>query len=143
MGCNPHERTLEKRCMVRASLFHVLSFSLYSNRKDAKSVSIISQGCFHPVIKVQSASLHFFLGDDEESEDSDQEDVSSSQLHAKYLPTTTQDVDVRALHHRREINKKTRSGDKKLRKQLKTAKKVRRPHLSLDRSADFAAKEKV
>ncbi|KIJ99557.1 hypothetical protein K443DRAFT_679820 [Laccaria amethystina LaAM-08-1] len=75
--------------------------------KDAKSVSIISQGCFHPVIKVQSASIYFFLGDDEESEDSDQED----------------DVDVRGLHHRREINKKTRSGEKKLRKQLKTAKK--------------------
>jgi len=36
----------------------------------------------------------------------------------------SQEVDVRALHHRREINKKTRSGDKKLRKQLKTAKKV-------------------
>lgn len=129
--------------MVRTSLFYILSSSLYLNRKDAKPVSIISQGCFHPVIKVQSASIYFFLGDDEESEDSDQEDVSSSQLHAKYLPTTTQDVDVRALHHRREINKKTRSGDKKLRKQLKTAKKVRRPRLSLNRNADFAAKEKV
>lgn len=37
----------------------------------------------------------------------------------------TQEVDVRALHHRREINKKTRSGDNKLRKQLKSAKKVK------------------
>jgi protein SDA1 len=31
---------------------------------------------------------------------------------------------VRALHHRREINKKTRSGDKKLQKTLNAAKKV-------------------
>jgi protein SDA1 len=143
VGCNPHERTLEEGCMVRASLFYILSFSLYLNRKDAKSVSIISQGCFHPVIKVQSASIYFFLGDDEESEDSDQEDVSSSQLHANYLRTIIQDVDVRGLHHRREINKKTRSGEKKLRKQLKTAKKVRRPHLPLNYNADFVAKEKI
>ncbi|KAF9002001.1 protein required for actin cytoskeleton organization and cell cycle progression [Cyathus striatus] len=77
---------------------------------DAKSVSIIAQGCSHPVTKVQSASVHFFLGSEEEQDDSDDEE---------------QDVDVRALHHRREINKKTRSGDKKLNKQLKSAKKKR------------------
>ncbi|KAF8969872.1 protein required for actin cytoskeleton organization and cell cycle progression [Flammula alnicola] len=74
---------------------------------DAKSVSIVAQGCFHPVTKVQSASLHFFLGSEEEDEESDEEEV-----------------DVRSLHHRREINKKTRSGDNKLRKQLKVAKKA-------------------
>ncbi len=43
-------------------------------RNDAKTVSIIALGCFHPVTKVQSASLHFFLGSDEEQEDSDEED---------------------------------------------------------------------
>lgn len=37
-------------------------------------MSIIAQGCFHPVTKVQSASLHFFLGGDEEQDDSDDED---------------------------------------------------------------------
>jgi protein SDA1 len=37
---------------------------------------------------------------------------------------TFQTPDVRALHHRREINKKTRSGDKKLQKTLNAAKKV-------------------
>ena len=31
---------------------------------------------------------------------------------------------MKALQHRREINKKTRSGDKKLAKSVKTAKKV-------------------
>ncbi|KAL4065405.1 SDA1-domain-containing protein [Scleroderma citrinum] len=76
---------------------------------DAKSVSIIALGCFHPVMKVQNASIHFFLGSDDEKEDSDDEE--------------DEDVDVKALHHRREINKKTRSGDKKLQKQLKVAKK--------------------
>ncbi|KAF7338568.1 Protein SDA1 [Mycena venus] len=76
---------------------------------DAKPVAIIALGCFHPVVKVQSASIHFFLGSDEEKEDSDEE--------AEDVP------DVRALHHRREINKKTRSGDKKLQKQLNAAKK--------------------
>lgn len=49
---------------------------------DAKTVSIIALGCFHPVIKVQSASLHFFLGSDEDKEDSDDESeqVSSTSL---------------------------------------------------------------
>ncbi|KAF8797849.1 protein required for actin cytoskeleton organization and cell cycle progression [Phlegmacium glaucopus] len=75
---------------------------------DAKSVSIIVQGCFHPVTKVQSASLHFFLG----SEDDEEDDTDGNE-----------NIDVKSLHHRREINKKTRSGDKKLRKQLKLAKK--------------------
>ncbi|TFK42834.1 protein required for actin cytoskeleton organization and cell cycle progression [Crucibulum laeve] len=75
---------------------------------DAKTVSIVAQGCFHPIAKVQSASVHFFLGSEDEVEDSDEEE---------------EEVDVRGLHHRREINKKTKSGDKKLRKQLKTAKK--------------------
>ncbi|KAJ7074422.1 SDA1-domain-containing protein [Mycena amicta] len=79
---------------------------------DAKSVSILALGCFHPVVKVQSASVHFFLGSDDEKEDSDDEEEEM--------------VDVRALAHRREINKKTRSGDKKLRKQLGTVKKKRR-----------------
>jgi hypothetical protein len=42
-------------------------------------VSIVALGCFHPVMKVQSASIHFFLGSDEEKKDSDdeEEDVST------------------------------------------------------------------
>ncbi|KAG6850477.1 hypothetical protein H0H93_012898 [Arthromyces matolae] len=74
---------------------------------DDKSVAIIALGCFHPVSKVQSASIHFFLGSDDDKEESDNEE----------------EIDVRALHHRREINKKTRSGDKKMQKVLNAAKK--------------------
>lgn len=43
-------------------------------RTDAKPVSIVALGCFHPAMKVQSASIHFFLGSDEEREDSDDEE---------------------------------------------------------------------
>lgn len=43
------------------------------NRNDAKTVSIVAQGCFHPVTKVQSASLHFFLGSEEDDPDSEEE----------------------------------------------------------------------
>ena len=47
-------------------------------RNDAKSVSIVALGCFHPVVKVQSAAIHFFLGsEDEEIEDSDEEEKVS------------------------------------------------------------------
>lgn len=37
-------------------------------------MSIIEFGCFHPAIKVQSGSLHFFLGSDDEQPDSDEEE---------------------------------------------------------------------
>ncbi|KAF9532363.1 protein required for actin cytoskeleton organization and cell cycle progression [Crepidotus variabilis] len=89
----------------------ILTKELWKKRvwSDSKSVSIIALGCFHPTTKVQSASLHFFLGS-EEIDDSDEEEQS---------------IDVRGLQHRREINKKTKSGDKKLRKQMKVAKKKR------------------
>ncbi|XP_006458331.1 hypothetical protein AGABI2DRAFT_199902 [Agaricus bisporus var. bisporus H97] len=75
---------------------------------DAKTVSIMALGCLHPVTKVQSGSLHFFLSSEEDEEDGSDEE---------------EEIDVRALHHRREINKKTKSADKKLRQKLKTAKK--------------------
>lgn len=93
---------------------------------DAKPVSIIALGCFHPGTKVQSAAIHFFLGSDEETQHSDDEEDVSPFRHGIQLHTNrSQDIDVRALHHRREINKKTRSGDKKLQKKLNSAKKVR------------------
>ncbi|KAH9946401.1 SDA1-domain-containing protein [Epithele typhae] len=79
---------------------------------DAKTVSIIALGCFHPVAKVQSASLHFFLGSDEEKEDSDDEEDE--------LPN------VKALQHRQNINKKTRSGAKMMQKTVKSVKMKRK-----------------
>jgi protein SDA1 len=99
-------------------------------RSDAKSVAIVALGCFHPVTKVQSASLHFFLGNDEGSEDSDDE---SDDDVCPYFPfvgdlsslSLWQTINVRSIEHKREIKKKTRSGDKKIRKMIKTASKVR------------------
>ncbi|KAI0050999.1 SDA1-domain-containing protein [Auriscalpium vulgare] len=79
---------------------------------DAKPVSIVALGCFHPSAKVQSASLHFFLGSDEEEGDSDEEEDNGP--------------DIKSLEHKREVTKKTRSGDKKMRKSVKEAKKKRK-----------------
>ena len=96
-------------------------------RNDAKTVSIVALGCFHPITKVQSASLHFFLGsEDEPEEDSDEEEVSSiaNELFG-YLRCLNQGPNMKSLQHRREINKKTRSADKKLAKTIKAAAKVR------------------
>lgn len=45
-----------------------------SSRNDAKSVSIVALGCLHPSIKVQSASIHFFLGGDDDVENSEDEE---------------------------------------------------------------------
>jgi 16S rRNA A1518/A1519 N6-dimethyltransferase RsmA/KsgA/DIM1 with predicted DNA glycosylase/AP lyase activity len=113
VGHHPSEGALAEGRVVRiVDTGHTASLKLTQiRRKDAKTVSIISLGCFHPVVKVQSASIHFFLGSDDEKEEADEEE--------------DEEVDVKALHHRREINKKTRSGDKKLQKKLNRAKKVR------------------
>ncbi|KAF6764950.1 SDA1-domain-containing protein [Ephemerocybe angulata] len=91
--------------------------------RDAKTVAIIAQGCFHPVIKAQSASLHFFLGDEEDDEvDSDEENDG---------------IDVRSVMHKREINKKTAANDRKARRLLKEAKKQRTK--VTESSANFSA----
>ncbi|KAB5592723.1 Required for actin cytoskeleton organization and cell cycle progression protein [Ceratobasidium theobromae] len=92
---------------------------------DAKTVSIIELGCFHPVTKVQSASLHFFLGSNLEVQDSDEEEGEGP--------------DMKSLQHRRTINKKTRSGDKKLAKTAKLAKKKQRAKASDESKANFPA----
>jgi protein SDA1 len=55
-----------------------------TDRNDPKTVSIMALGCFHPVLKVQSASLHFFLGSEDDQPDSD-DDEDNVSLHA-YLP---------------------------------------------------------
>ena len=77
-------------------------------------------------MKVQNASIHFFLGSDEAKEDSDneQEDASVSYHASTVFLTFHQASNVKALHHRREINKKTRSGDKKFQRSLSAARRV-------------------
>ncbi|KDQ14142.1 hypothetical protein BOTBODRAFT_32930 [Botryobasidium botryosum FD-172 SS1] len=78
---------------------------------DAKTVSIVALGCFHPVVKVQSASIHFFLGsEDENEEDSENEDKGP---------------DVKNLRHKMTVTKTTRSKLKNLEKKTKAANKKR------------------
>ena len=75
MGGCVDQGAVEEGYLVRGLAPSVLwRLSWVINRNDAKTVSIIALGCFHPVVKVQSASLHFFLGSDEEKEDSDDEE---------------------------------------------------------------------
>lgn len=93
---------------------------------DAKSVSIVSLGCFHPIVKVQSASLHFFLSDDE---DEDGDDSSESEEEGP---------NMKSLQHKRGVNKKTRSGEKKIAKASKVVKKKRRENAQ-DSTPNFPA----
>ncbi len=75
MGGRADKGAVEKGHLVRPSTFrYSWVLKRCACRNDAKTVSIIALGCFHPVVKVQSASLHFFLGSDEEKEDSDDEE---------------------------------------------------------------------
>lgn len=78
MGCFPYERPVEERRLVCPNVIYSSSLFMKPVRNDARSVSIISLGCFHPVVKVQSAALHFFLDEENEEESSDEEDVSAN-----------------------------------------------------------------
>jgi len=94
-----------------------------------KSVAIVALGCFHPVTKVQSASLHFFLGNDEGSEDSEDESDDDVRfcLHGKISPHSAFDRQLTSNLSSTNVTsrKKTRSDDKKIRKMIKAASKVR------------------
>lgn len=60
----------------------------YLARADAKTVSIVALGCSHPAMKVQSASIHFFLGEDDDDEDSEDEEVRSVGTLILWMLTT-------------------------------------------------------
>lgn len=62
-------------------------FQLSLPRDDAKTVSIVALACFHPAAKVQSAAIHFFLGDEnQDGGESDDEDLVRPQ---RTVPNTT------------------------------------------------------
>ncbi|CDZ98856.1 sda1-domain-containing protein [Phaffia rhodozyma] len=79
---------------------------------DPKSVAIVALACNHPNTKVQSAAIHFFLGSENEEEDSEDE--------------VDEGPDLRKLQHQAIINKKTKSRDKALRAAVKTKGQKRR-----------------
>lgn len=82
MGGDLDEGVVAKGNMVRDPLFAQLDrHNSHPSRTDSKPVSIIALGCFHPVMKVQSASVHFFLGSDDEKEDSDDEEDEVSNVY--------------------------------------------------------------
>ncbi|CBQ71501.1 related to SDA1-required for normal organization of the actin cytoskeleton; required for passage through Start [Sporisorium reilianum SRZ2] len=82
---------------------------------DSKTVSLLALACFHPHPRVQSSAVRFFLGDLHSAEDDAEESGSDDE-----------GPDIDALLHARKVNKKTRSGDKKMRAAAAVAKKKRR-----------------
>ncbi|XP_009866879.1 PREDICTED: protein SDA1 homolog, partial [Apaloderma vittatum] len=81
---------------------------------DAKTVNVITTGCFSKVTKVLVASLKFFIGrDEDEKKDSDSESEDD-------LPT------ARDLMIRYATNKKTTKRKKKLEKAMKVLKKQKK-----------------
>ena len=82
---------------------------------DSKTVSLLALACFHPHPRVQSSAVRFFLGDLHSAEDDAEESGSDDE-----------GPDVDALMHARKVNKKTRSGDKKMRAAAALSKKKKR-----------------
>ncbi|CAO1618913.1 unnamed protein product [Jaminaea pallidilutea] len=100
---------------------------------DAKTVSLLALACFHPHPKVQSSAVRFFLNDLHHAEDGAESESGSED--EPVIP------DVSKLQHQRKINKKTRSGDKKMRAATSLAKKRKKEKAarSEEGAANFAA----
>lgn len=89
---------------------------------DEKTVALLALACLHPHPRVQSSAIRFFLGDLHSSEagnESGSDDGSDAEKGGE-IPN------VATLLHRRKINKKTRSNDKKVRAAAHLAKKRRK-----------------
>ncbi|KAG0225864.1 Protein SDA1 [Actinomortierella wolfii] len=75
---------------------------------DAKTVNVIAHACFSPVTKIMVTAIQFFLGHNEDVEDSDDEEE---------LP------DLKALQHKQLVSKKTKAKQKHMEKMLATLRK--------------------
>ncbi|KAF9394975.1 Protein SDA1 [Podila verticillata] len=78
---------------------------------DAKTVNVIAHACFSPVTKIMVTALQFFLGNNEDGDDSEDEDE---------LP------DIKAMQHKQNVSKKTKSKAKQMDKMITTLKKKQR-----------------
>lgn len=58
-------------------------------RNDPKTVAIVALACNHPNTKVQSAAIHFFLGSENEGEDSSDEEEEVCPKRYAFLPSTS------------------------------------------------------
>ncbi|GHJ84265.1 hypothetical protein NliqN6_0667 [Naganishia liquefaciens] len=85
---------------------------------DAKTVSIVSRATRHPNVKVQSAAIHFFLGnEDDDGLDSDDEQEDDG-------------PDIKKLNHQNLIKKKTKAGEKALARAKQMANKKRKEKMA-------------
>lgn len=88
---------------------------------DEKTVALLALACLHPHPRVQSSAIRFFLGDLHSSEAGNESGSDEgSDAEGGVIP------DVSAFLHRRKINKKTRSNDKRVRAAASLAKKRRK-----------------
>lgn len=99
-----------------------LAAELWTKRiwNDEKTVAILALACLHPHPRVQSSAVRFFLGDLHSSEAGDGSDSEEGSDDEGAVP------DVSALVHKRKVNKKSRSGDRKVRAAASLAKKRRK-----------------
>ncbi|KAF9195631.1 Protein SDA1 [Haplosporangium sp. Z 11] len=78
---------------------------------DAKTVNVIAHACFSPVTKIMVTALQFFLGNNEDDGDSEDEDE---------MP------DLKGMQHKANVSKKTKSKAKQMDKMVATLKRKQR-----------------
>ncbi|CAG8462594.1 1649_t:CDS:10 [Ambispora gerdemannii] len=77
---------------------------------DAKTVNVISEGCFHSVTKIKVAAIQFFLGNDLDDANGSSDDEGET-------------PDIKRLQHINLINKKKKSTSRKMEKAKAVLKK--------------------
>ncbi|KAF9429444.1 Protein SDA1 [Entomortierella beljakovae] len=75
---------------------------------DAKTVNVIAHACFSPVTKIMVTALQFFLGNNEDGDEEEDEDE---------MP------DIKAMQHKQNVSKKTKSKAKQMDKMVATLKR--------------------
>ncbi len=95
--------------------------------REAKTVQLLAEGCFHPHPKVSSSCIRFFLGDLHASEHAgagDSDDGGANDSGEDSDETKAVAPDMSKLKHQRKVNKKTRGGDRKIRAEASKARKM-------------------
>lgn len=109
-------RMLQDSSSVAARMSLNVMVELYKKNvwKDAKTVNVIVTGCFSKVTKIMVTAIKFFLGVDEEEDESDSEDDEK--------------IDPKHLLIADKVNKKTKKRKKKFQRAMKMVKKQKKKH---------------
>ncbi|KNE57377.1 hypothetical protein AMAG_03099 [Allomyces macrogynus ATCC 38327] len=126
---------------VAASKSLQICIELYKKQiwNDTKTVNVIAEACFSPILKIMTMAVHFFIGADKKDGEDGADDADSD---TEETVVTAQDVTK--AHHTSKITKKSRANARKLRKMVAAHKRsVKSSDTEKDKPVQFSALQVV